>query len=69
VVVADEVGPLEMTGGGLWEPVMKAVSTFPGRVLLTVRPSLLKELLSRLGLAPRDVETILAGSLPGATAG
>jgi nucleoside-triphosphatase THEP1 len=58
VLVIDEIGPLEMTGGGLWEPARKAASEFPGRVVLTVRPTLLEELLSRLRLESRDVEVV-----------
>ena len=65
VTVADEIGPLEMAGFGLWEPVREAVTGFPGRVVLTVRPALLEQMLSRLGLQPRDVEVITAGLLPG----
>jgi nucleoside-triphosphatase THEP1 len=60
VLVIDEIGPLEMTGGGLWEPARKAASEFPGRVVLTVRPSLLEELLTRLHLEIRDVEVVTA---------
>jgi nucleoside-triphosphatase THEP1 len=59
-LVVDEIGPLEMAGGGLWEPARKAVTDFPGRVVLTVRPSLLEELLSRLGLDRRAVEVVMA---------
>ena len=58
VVVVDEIGPLEMAGRGLWEPTRKAVASFPGRIVLTVRPSLLEELLSRLRLDRQDVEVI-----------
>lgn len=58
VLVIDEIGPLEMAGGGLWQPVRQAASGFPGRIMLTVRPVLVEEILTRLELASRDVEVV-----------
>jgi nucleoside-triphosphatase THEP1 len=55
VLFVDEIGPLEIRGEGLWEPVREMASGFGGRIVLTVRPSLVAELRSRLGIEDRDV--------------
>jgi len=57
-VVIDEIGPLEMAGAGLWETVREAVTGFPGRIILTVRPALLDTLREKLELAPAEVDVI-----------
>lgn len=65
VLFVDEIGPLEAGGGGLWEPFREVISTYPGRVVITVRPALLEWLLQKSGmnrnevtvLQPADVES------------
>jgi nucleoside-triphosphatase THEP1 len=47
-IVVDEVGPLEMRGDGLWEPLQEVIAAHRGRLIITVRPSLLDPLLARL---------------------
>ncbi len=64
VLVVDEIGPLEVAGGGLWEPVRDAVAAFGGHVILTVRPSLLDALRERLGLNPSDLQVVAPGTIP-----
>jgi nucleoside-triphosphatase THEP1 len=54
----DEVGPLEMGGEGLWEPLWEARSGFEGELVLTVRPALLAELLVRLSVRPEEARII-----------
>jgi nucleoside-triphosphatase THEP1 len=55
VMFVDEIGPLEMGGGGLWEPLREIASGFDGRIVLTVRPGLVADLRSRLGFEDREV--------------
>ena len=74
VLFVDEIGPLEAGGGGLWEPLREVISTFPGRLVITVRPALLDWLLQESGmnsneaivLRPADAETAF---MPGAHGG
>jgi iron complex transport system ATP-binding protein len=47
-LIVDEIGPLEMGGGGLWPAVVESMSMFNGQVILTVRPSLAEELRARM---------------------
>jgi nucleoside-triphosphatase THEP1 len=54
----DEIGPLEMSGQGLWEPLREARAAHAGRLVVTVRPSLLEELVTRLGIGPDEAEVI-----------
>ena len=54
----DEVGPLEMAGGGLWEPLAAACAVLTGSITLTVRPSLLDQCISRLALPAAEVRVI-----------
>jgi nucleoside-triphosphatase THEP1 len=58
VLFVDEIGPLEMGGGGLWEPMREIASGFGGRIVLTVRPSLIADLRMRLGIEDRDVAVV-----------
>jgi nucleoside-triphosphatase THEP1 len=51
VVVVDEVGPFELSGGG-WADALDALAkTFPGAVLLVVRESVVDEVRARWGSA------------------
>lgn len=64
VLLVDEVGPLEMAGGGLWAPVREAAATFPGLFILTVRPSLVRELCARLGVAEEGARIVSPSARP-----
>jgi nucleoside-triphosphatase THEP1 len=74
VLFVDEIGPLEAGGGGLWEPCREILSTFSGRIVLTVRPALLDWLLQKSGmnreevavLLPAEAETTFTRGVPGA---
>jgi nucleoside-triphosphatase THEP1 len=58
LLVVDEVGPLELGGGGIWEP-LGAVLNSPGRSsLLVVRASCLEPLRARLGGRPVKVFSV-----------
>ena len=57
----DEIGPLEMGGGGLWPAVLESMRTFNGRVILTVRPSLAEELRARVQSLAENVQIVEAG--------
>ncbi|OGD18502.1 MAG: hypothetical protein A2W03_05125 [Candidatus Aminicenantes bacterium RBG_16_63_16] len=58
LLVVDEVGPLELGGGGIWEP-LEAVLKSPGRrSLLVVRASCLEPLRARLGGLPVKVFSV-----------
>jgi iron complex transport system ATP-binding protein len=48
VLIVDEIGPLEMGGGGLWEPVVELPGCYAGSLVLTVRDSLVGQLQERL---------------------
>lgn len=55
VVIVDEVGPLEMTGGG-WAPaVHPLLESYDGTLLLVVRPDILRTLLKRWNISPLNV--------------
>jgi len=73
LLIVDEVGPLELAGGGLW-PVLRNIIVRPdGLVLLVVREEILEDFVARLGpLAPlifdvRDpnIRLLIDGSLFG----
>lgn len=51
VVIVDEVGPLELTGGGL-APGVQAALRSPAFLVLSVRPWLVGEVLAWAGLPP-----------------
>jgi len=55
---ADEMGPLEMAGKGLWEPVREACAASACRVFLTVRPGLLEECIARLAVPAGQLAVI-----------
>jgi nucleoside-triphosphatase THEP1 len=57
-VFVDEIGPLEMNGLGLWEPVREARSAHAGLLVLTVRPDLLSFLLVKLAVRPEEARII-----------
>jgi nucleoside-triphosphatase THEP1 len=58
LLVVDEVGPLELGGGGLWGP-LETVLAGPGRrSLLVVRASCLEALSGRLAGRPLKVFTV-----------
>lgn len=57
-VFVDEIGPLEMNGLGLWEPVQEARSARTGFLVLTMRPDLLPYLLVKLAVRPEEARII-----------
>ncbi|MBE0712746.1 MAG: hypothetical protein IH583_10210 [Candidatus Aminicenantes bacterium] len=73
LLIVDEVGPLELQGGGLW-PVLREALSRPGlRCLLVVREEILKDVVAAIapGVArifdvrDPDVQKLLDGSLLG----
>jgi nucleoside-triphosphatase THEP1 len=54
----DEAGPLELCGGGLWQPLAEARASHRGELVVTVRPSLLEALTARLGVLPGEARVI-----------
>jgi nucleoside-triphosphatase THEP1 len=56
----DEVGPLEIDGLGLWAAIFESLHVFRGRVILTVRPSLVEELRARVEPFAESVQIIRA---------
>jgi nucleoside-triphosphatase THEP1 len=58
VLFVDEIGPLEADGGGLWEPCRDILAAFPGRIVLTVRPTLLDWLLGESGMIHEEAAVL-----------
>ena len=58
VVFVDELGPLEMGGGGLWASVLELRGGFSGEIILTVRESLLDEFLRKLVVGQGEWEIL-----------
>ncbi len=58
LLVVDEVGPLELGGGGLWDPLEKVLASPARRCLLVVRASCLEALVARLRGRPFQIFTI-----------
>ncbi len=54
VVVVDEVGPFELSGGG-WSAALDALNDFPGVTILVVRESIVEEVRARWGGADTAV--------------
>jgi nucleoside-triphosphatase THEP1 len=48
VLIVDEVGPLELSGGGLWSALREAVGRSSLRTLLVVRENILEEMIEAL---------------------
>jgi nucleoside-triphosphatase THEP1 len=73
LLIVDEVGPLELLGGGLWPALQEALSRPGMRCLLVVREEILEDVIVALG--PRQslifdvrdphVQKIMDGSLLG----
>jgi nucleoside-triphosphatase THEP1 len=71
VLVVDEVGPLELGGGGWAETLDLAVSSFAGPILLVVRHALVDAVKSRWGSTDTivwDASRDAAGDIAGAVA-
>jgi len=73
LLIVDEVGPLELRGGGLW-PVLPEALSRPGmKCLLVVREEILADVVAALGpheplifdVRDPDVQKLLDGSLLG----
>ena len=55
VVIVDEIGPLELTGGG-WAPALRPLlESYDGTLLLVVRPDMLQSVLKRWNIQPAMV--------------
>jgi len=66
LLVVDEVGPLELEGGGLWPALGGALAVRTGHSLLVVREAILDDVVARLApAAPAvvDVRDPAAGDL------
>jgi nucleoside-triphosphatase THEP1 len=61
----DEVGPLEMAGNGLWEPLQEACADSLCRVFLSVRPGLLEECIARCAVPAGDLTVIRLSAAKG----
>jgi nucleoside-triphosphatase THEP1/SAM-dependent methyltransferase len=59
VVVVDEVGPFELSGGG-WATALDALRDFEGATILVVRDSLVDEVRARWGSANTAVHDVAA---------
>jgi len=55
LLIVDEVGPLEMEGGGLWTVLEPALADGSRRSLLVVREACLEEMLGKLRCPPAGV--------------
>lgn len=55
LLIVDEVGPLEIDGGGLWSALQTALAGASRRCLLVVRDSCLEALRAKLGDRPAAV--------------
>ncbi len=64
-VFLDELGPLELRGGGFMNAALSLIPDFRGTVCLVVRDSLVDEIMKKLGLS-RDSVEISAVNPPGA---
>jgi nucleoside-triphosphatase THEP1 len=73
LLIVDEVGPLELRGGGLW-PVLREALSRPGmKCLLVVREEILEDVVAALGppgplvfdIRDPDVRKLVDGSLLG----
>jgi nucleoside-triphosphatase THEP1 len=71
LLIVDEVGPLELRGGGLW-PALRETAGRPGRkILLVVREEILEDVVAALGpgvplvfdVRDPDVQRLLDGHL------
>ncbi len=52
LVVVDEIGPLELNGGG-WAPALRPLlESYAGRLLLVVRPDILGKVLEQWNIRP-----------------
>ncbi|MEW6199054.1 MAG: nucleoside-triphosphatase [Planctomycetota bacterium] len=51
LVIVDEVGPLELAGGG-WAAALDALAALPGGTVFAVRPDLAAEVAARWGVPP-----------------
>lgn len=52
VVIVDEIGPLELQGGG-WAPALHSLLTsYAGHLLLVVRPDILQQVLRQWEIQP-----------------
>ncbi len=49
LLIVDEVGPLELAGGGLWTALQNVIFRPEGRALLVVREEILEDFVVRLG--------------------
>ncbi len=51
-MIVDEIGPLELQGGG-WAPVVHPLlESYAGRLLLVVRPDILQQVLQEWEIQP-----------------
>jgi nucleoside-triphosphatase THEP1 len=55
LLAVDEVGPLELQGGGVRKALDRALAVRAGPTLLVVRETILASLLASLGLPPAPV--------------
>lgn len=59
-IFIDELGPLELDGGGLFNVVQRIIGCFHGTICLVIRESLVQSLSDKLGLKSESIEIIKA---------
>jgi nucleoside-triphosphatase THEP1 len=73
LLIVDEVGPLELGGGGLWPALKEVLFKPPIRSLLVIRETILEDFVGRLGqpvplvfdVSDPNIRLLLDGSLFG----
>ena len=58
IVIMDELGPLELSGGGCFPAAARLLNGFRGTVYLVIRENLIDQICEKLGLVPEDTEII-----------
>jgi nucleoside-triphosphatase THEP1 len=55
LVIVDEVGPLELAGGGVWSALEESLRRPPRKLVLTIRDPLVQAFLARIPREPTDI--------------
>jgi nucleoside-triphosphatase THEP1 len=62
-IIIDEIGPIELSGGGLYEIYRSLLQSFSGTVITVIRKSLLEEVLEYFGI-PKERTIVLRSDAP-----
>ncbi len=63
-VMIDELGPLELGGGGSFYAVKRLIDNYEGTIILVIREKILEEMVVLLGLNIEEVEIINPEAMP-----